>query len=213
VVARWSRLLVVGALVVVALGLAGCQVVSDPTENEAVLHLQNDLDVRVQLSPCEDSSCRSLAGSVRSQVAPGGSLPVNVSSEGVATYYRVDERGEPARCLRLMVKGTPRESTVPLSSAAACSSTSQSGTGLVGDVAAWGLVFGVGLAGLAISGVATRHAYVRLRGVPRAARWAVPVAVIVGLAMFVGGWLIVALYRLARRSSWLLRMTVRPSLS
>lgn len=110
-------LLAVGAVS----ALAGCQAVADPTENETVVHLLNDLDVTVGVAPCGDPSCRSLAGSVRNRLAPGGELPVNVSSEGVTTYYRVDRPHAPSRCLRLVVNGKVGQRVITLSSATTCS--------------------------------------------------------------------------------------------
>lgn len=113
-----------GALLLVLGGLSGCRV---PAEDSATQRLYNDLGVRVGLAPCEDDSCDRLGGSVRYHLDPGGSLPVNVSNEGVATWYRIDEPGEAPRCLKVVVNGIPRRSTVPLSQGIKCPPPSSRG--------------------------------------------------------------------------------------
>ena len=102
----------------ICLGVAAC---ADPTESNAVINLSNDLGGRVVLAPCDDSHCHSLAGTVRNHLAPGESVPVNVSADGVPTYYSiVAESGRPARCLTLVVHKTPVNSVVPLSTSQDC---------------------------------------------------------------------------------------------
>jgi hypothetical protein len=80
--------------------LSGC---SDPTESTARIVLKNDLGVRVSLRICADARCRDLAPTnYQAVLEPGGTVTVNVSSEGVPTTYRVTVSGSPrARCLAL----------------------------------------------------------------------------------------------------------------
>jgi hypothetical protein len=79
---------------------------------------------------------------------------------------------------------------------------------LVSAVIAWGLFIGIGVSGLATIVLATRGAYRRLRRRGLSHWSAVVVAVGVGLVLGLGGWLLVALHRLSRRGSRLVRTTV-----
>lgn len=109
-------LILLGLLI--CLGVGAC---SDPSESNTVISLNNDLGVRVLVAPCDDSHCGSLAGTVRNHLSPGGTLPVNVSTDGIPTYYRVDaEAGGPARCLSLVVHDTSRQLVIPLSTSRDC---------------------------------------------------------------------------------------------
>lgn len=200
------------ALLLVCLGaISGCKVALDPTESTTVVRLQNDLGVNLRVAPCTNSGCRSLAGTVRNQLRPGEVLPANVSTDGTATYYRVDKPGGPPRCLRLAVNGTPRESTVPLSSAGDCASSSQGGAGVLGTVVGWGLFLGVGLLGLGTTAVVTRHAYRRWRNPPLPDLRAAALAAGLGLILFAGGWILFLVYWLFGRASRLTRGQAHPA--
>jgi hypothetical protein len=192
----------VAAVLVVVLGAAGCNVVDDPTEHNAVIQLHNNLGTAVTVSPCEDESCHHLAGTVRNHLAPGAILPVNVSADGVPTYYSVSRSGAQSRCLRLVVNTTPTRSTVLLSSAVACStSPSKDGVSAIGSILGWFLFIGIGLFGIGATAVITRAAFRRLR---RRAVAKVPAVLLIALVTIVllgGVWLFVAFAWLIQRAT------------
>lgn len=114
------------ALILVGVGLvsvlAGCT--GDPTEGITVVTLQNDLGSGVTLTACDDAACHSIASTVNNHLAPNQTMPANVSTDGVATYYRITaDSGGPTRCLALVAKGQLKQKTVPLSSAQTCGRT------------------------------------------------------------------------------------------
>ena len=188
-----------------ALGVTACQ---SSTNDNAVLELRNDLGSRVVLA-CEDFHCHHAGGTVKNHLGPGGTLPVNVGTDGVVTYYRVaaDSGGSPT-CLSLAVSGSPQDSVVSLSSAVDCSRSSRvsypggavtaSGASLVGTVIGWAfyllLVFG-GLASIVATTVfASRR--LRAHGVRDAALVVSTVAV--AAVAFLGLWVVADLYWLGR---------------
>lgn len=191
--ARFARV----ALLLVALtAIAGCR--PSPPDVTA-LQLQNDLGVGVRTAPCNDSACHSLAGTVRYTLSPGDVLPVNVSTEGVATYYRVEAASGPRRCLRLVAHGEPRESTVLLSSAGVCTASSQGGTSLAGAILGWGLFVGIAALGLLMTAVGAAATYRHQRASGSSDHAAAAVATGVGFVLFIGGWIFYLVYWLIRR--------------
>jgi hypothetical protein len=110
------------AILSLASAMAACS--ADVTQSNVVLTLQNDLGFGVTLTVCDDAACHSLPSSVNDHLGPDQTMTANVSTEGVATYYRVTaDSGGPARCLALVVNGHPQQKTVVLSSAHACGSS------------------------------------------------------------------------------------------
>jgi hypothetical protein len=200
------------ALFLACLGaMSGCKVALDPTEGNTVVRLQNDLGVSVRLAPCTSAGCRSLAGTVRDQLRPGAVLPANVSTDGAATYYRVEEPGGSARCLRLTAHDESGQSTVLLSSAGDCAAASHGGTSVLGAIVGWGLFLGVGGLGLGTTAVVTRDAYRRWRTPPLPDHRAAARAAGVGLVLFVGGWIIYLIYCLGQRALRLMRGAGHPA--
>jgi hypothetical protein len=120
VVANVAKLLIVPAGLLLMLPcVTGCRAIDDPTESITGLTLRNDLGVTVGLAVCDDDACHGLVDG-GDTLAPGRSLPVNVSIEGVPTPYRIDLPDGRRLCLKLVVHGIPRRSTVPLSAAHEC---------------------------------------------------------------------------------------------
>jgi hypothetical protein len=106
--------------IVGAVGLAGCEPISDPGDHMSGMAMVNDLNIEVGLAPCETTSCDSLGGTVRYHLHPGERLGVNLTGDGVATYYRIDFPNGKSTCLRLSIKDRRPYSTVPLSEARPC---------------------------------------------------------------------------------------------
>jgi hypothetical protein len=109
------------AVVVTMLGLTavvgGCSL--DPTESVTSLTVKNDLGYGVSLTACDDAACHSLPSTVNDHLAADQTMSVNVSSEGVPTYYRVTaDSGGPSRCLALVAKN--EQQPVLLSSSHLC---------------------------------------------------------------------------------------------
>lgn len=202
---RRFHVLAVAALLVTASGVAAC---SSQADDNAVVRLQNDLGSRVALAPCEDSHCHHLAGNVRNHVDPGESLPVNVDTDGVASYYRVSTDGGSTSCVRLVVHRTPERSIVPLSSAVGCSSPfHEDGASIVGTILGWAFLLGLLAAGLGTTVLVTRRAYRRVRPSHGDAA-SVVLAGLAGLGTFVGGWLAFDVYWLGR---WVATRFRRPA--
>lgn len=117
--AAWRRA-AVGLVIFGASAVAACTV--DPSEGLTVFTLRNDLGFGVTLTACDDAECHSLPSTVNDHLAPDQGLPVNVSIDGVVTYYRIlaDSGGRP-RCLGVVAHGTEKK-TLLLSSSHACGS-------------------------------------------------------------------------------------------
>jgi hypothetical protein len=198
-------------LLVCMLPMSACGTSLDPTEDSAVVELQNDLGVGVRIAPCTSSDCRSLAGTVRDQLRPGAGLPVNVSTDGAATYYRVEAPGGSTRCLRLMTHGRPRRSTIPLSSAGDCASSTHGRESVLGAILGWVLFLGIGALGLGTTFVVARGVYLRWRTPPLPDSRAAALAIGLGVVLFCGGWIIYLIYWLGLRTSRLIRGAVNPA--
>lgn len=191
-------------MVVVVLG--ACQA---STSDNAVLQLRNDTGSRVVLTACEDFHCHHAGGSVKDHLAPGETLPVNVATDGVVTYYRLDpESGGPSTCLSLAVTGSQQGGEVALSSATDCrqpsrvalpaGTTAAAGQSLVSTVIGWAFYLLLVLFGLASVVATTVFAYRRLRAHGlRDAALLIVTAVVAGAA-FLGLWVVADVYFLGR---------------
>lgn len=189
------RVLAVAALFATGSTLAACQA---PADDHAVVRLQNDLGTRVAVAGCKDAHCHELVGNVNHRLSPGESLPVNVDTDGVASYYRVAADGDSLSCVRLVVHRTPERSIVPLSSAVGCGSAFQAGEpGIIGSILGWAFLLVLLAAGLGITVRVTQGAYRRFRPLHGDAA-SVMIAGAAGLGAFVGGWLPIGLFWLGR---------------
>jgi hypothetical protein len=197
-----SRMLgMLGILSIISITMACARAI----EPNFVLTLKNDLSTRVVLSPCEDAQCHELAGSVQNSVSPGDTLLVNVSTEGVPSYYRVvTEQSETAGCLMLVLNETSQERIVPLSMAVDCRSIRPSlpSQSLFNVIIGWLFFFLIAVIGISISAVITIRAYRNLRGRGFTPAFATLLAAIVAVVAFLGLWEVALVY-------WLLRIAVQ----
>lgn len=76
--ADWSRVVVIGALLLFLCCLSGCKAALDVTDGAVVLGLYHDLGAKARVALCDGSSCRSLAG-----VGPAGLTPCVWTDERV----------------------------------------------------------------------------------------------------------------------------------
>ena len=192
-------------IIVTFIATACTRAVVDPTESNTVLTLKNDLGSQATLRACEDMQCRKLAGSVSNSIAPGDILKVNVSSEGVPSYYRVVTASTAgARCL--VLNSSSQKNLIPLSAAVSCSyvQRSQSDQSQIGIIAGWAIFLLIAVTGIAISAIASiqLYRYLRDRGVNH-----VVILMVVAIAtvmVFLGLWTVVLVY-------WLLRGAIQIS--
>jgi hypothetical protein len=185
-----------------------------------VVKLRNDLDTSAVLVACEDFHCHEAGGTVTNHLALGDSLPVNVSIEGVPTYYRVVTSAiRNSKCLTLEVNGSsPTNDVVALSLAVDCRRSSRlsypaevlttpESVSLMGTVISWALYLlftAVGLASIAAI-IWFSHRYLRARGVGDTTLSFSMLAITI--AAFMGVWLVADLYWLGRGIIRLVRRT------
>jgi len=176
----------------------------DPTEQSFFVTLQNDTGSTVVVKQC-DARCNSFHEQDR--LAPGGSVKVNTSSDGVANWWAVtDSTGRTVGCVPLRYKHRIEGLIVRVSHHTSCPTrTAGSSSGVLGSIVGFGLFFlavGIGVASIVFSTISA-HRWLAARGLGRgaAAAMTAPAA----LLAFLGGWLIFDFYIFIRACSRLLQ--------
>lgn len=204
-------------LIAIAAAVAACGYQGDTV---AVVRLRNDLGERVAVDPCGDFHCRHVVGSVREHLQPGGTLSVNVSAEGPPTHYRVLGSGETPRCLSLDERDPGKRAVVQLSAAVGCAQPSRHalpsdavvkegvGKPLAQAAIGWAfylLIVGVGVASIVLV-IVRGYRHLRNRNVTGSSLALSTVAI--GVGAFLGAWVVMDLYWLARGASRILHRPV-----
>jgi hypothetical protein len=191
--------------------VAGCaSVAGDPSGGTAVSELRNDLGVPVTVAICADDRCAALAGSVTDRLAPGQTLPVNVSVDGAGETYAVNRAGAPTRCLPVAPHAYAVRPTLSLSAAVPCAAApAVAAPGVFGSALQWlsfAVVLLLGVLAWVVAVRSTMAAYRRLRGRWASRAAAAVIAALAGLAVLLLLWPFVlvraAVHRARIRPAW-----------
>jgi hypothetical protein len=169
-------------MVLAAVVVAGCaSVANDPSDGNAVSVLRNDLGMPVTVAICADDRCAALAGSVTDRLAPGQTMPVNVSVDTDETYA-VNRASAPTRCLPVAPHAYAERPTLLLSAALPCAAApAVAAPGVFGSAVQWlsfAVVLLLGVLAWVVGVRSTVVVYRRLRG-----RWPSPTAAAVIAAL------------------------------
>src|SRR3954454_3762824 len=88
------------AVLFIAVVLAGCGSFSDPTEEEGVLTIRNELAEAASVGYCDTAACRTFAWNDR--LSAGGSSKDSINAaKGTSAWFLVRSAGQVIGCQRL----------------------------------------------------------------------------------------------------------------